>query len=231
MKSWAKKVKRLTKVLLCGIVATTIIPISVNAVVPCGTSGDGYRCHTNSTDGGYHHTYGDKIMNYGVGDYGNHRRYYWTSGLDSTTEKLAASAVSNWVNTSGSGGPGVYTPISIRKTSTKSDAVFEIVKNENLGQSTLAVTRFYMYNREIKVNSNGVLPENYGWSQVQLHLSLMDDYTQNEREATIAHELGHAMGLSHQNCRTSSVMCSFAYGGTAKRADKKDLRAINHLYA
>lgn len=229
MKAWAKKAKRFASVLLCGIVVTTIISTSANAVVACGSSDDGYRCHTNSIDGGYYHTFGDKVMNYGVGQYGNHRRYYWTSGLDGITETMTESAVMSWVNTSGSGTPGVYTSISIRETTNKSDAMFEIVKNNSIGPYTLGVTTFYLFSNEIKLQ-NGKLPQNYGWTRCELNLDTLSELTYSNRQGTIAHELGHAMGLSHQNCRASSIMCQYGLGRTALRADKEDLHTINHLY-
>lgn len=50
-----------------------------------------------------------------------------------------------------------------------------------------------------------------------------------QRQATCAHELGHAMGLSHHMI-SSSIMCQYGDGRNAKRASKNDLKAINHLY-
>ncbi|MGI6005055.1 MAG: matrixin family metalloprotease [Christensenellales bacterium] len=51
-----------------------------------------------------------------------------------------------------------------------------------------------------------------------------------QRQATIAHELGHGMGLSHYNTWPASIMCQYVYGRTATRTNATDCGAINHIY-
>jgi hypothetical protein len=185
---------------------------------------DGYVC-----DHGYH-TFGDYHMSYGVGDYGKNRRYYYESGFDSTYSTYIANAVSEWVHTS-SEGPGVKTSISIRKTTTKKSALFEF-SNEYLGKGILGETKFYLYQDELSFDSYGALTKNYGWAQCLISVSELDsnNITAAQKQATIAHELGHAMGLSHQNTRPASIMCQTGYGRTATRADATDCNTINHIY-
>lgn len=229
-KIFLKTVSKMVVFVLLTFVFGQFVQTNASAVVACGSEKDGYRCHSSSE--GYYHTFGDKVMNYGVGQYGKNNRYYWISGLDGIMEQCAKSAVEDWVYTTGAGTPGVYTSISIRRTQTQSQAMFEIVKNNNLGTGILGRTEFYVNSTKIPLNSSGALTKNYGWARCQINVAYMSnsDVSYSHRTGTIAHELGHAMGLSHQNCRQTSIMCQSGYGRTALRADARDLRAINHLY-
>ncbi|WP_418691445.1 matrixin family metalloprotease [Agathobaculum sp.] len=46
----------------------------------------------------------------------------------------------------------------------------------------------------------------------------------------MAHEFGHAMGLSEHNCKASTIMCQTAEERTASAPTAEDCHAINHLY-
>lgn len=207
-------------------------PFSANAVVSCGSDGDGYRCHYRSSVGTpppMYHTLGDKVMNHGVGDYGSNRRYFW---MDEALNydiyhSPVSDAVSEWVYTTDS--IGVTTSISIRETDTRSDAYFEVIANNSLASNVLGRTVHYIYKDRVDTTMTGVLTDNYGWARVFLNANKLGS-NYNTIKATTAHEFGHAMGLSHQNCRYDSIMCQGLYGRTATRADKIDLQTINHLY-
>lgn len=185
---------------------------------------DGYICSH-----GYH-TFGDKVMTGGVGNYGSNRRYYWTYGLDATYKGYAAGAVYDWVNTS-PGYPYVTTSISIRETTTRSAAMFEfyqaVLPLGELGKAT-----FWVNNTQINLNSAGALPQNYGWTQMLICVEniVRSGITTTQRKGVFAHELGHGMGLSHQNNNQYSIMCQTSYGRIVERAEAIDCNAINHLY-
>lgn len=185
---------------------------------------DGYVCQH-----GYH-TFGDYHMGFGVGNYGNNRRYYYESGFNSTYSNYIANAVSEWVHTS-TGYPNVKTSISIRKTTAKKSAMFEFV-NGYVGAGVGGLTKFFLYQNEVPLNTEGALTKNYGWAQCTICVSELDRYNLSaaQKQATVAHELGHAMGLSHQNTRRESIMCQYGYGRTATRADATDCNTINHIY-
>lgn len=214
-----KTLKRLIKNTIFVIFAFLCLAVNVKA--------DGYVCQH-----GYH-TFGDYQMGYGVGDYGKNRRYYYETGFDSTYSNYIANAVSEWVHTSNEG-PHVKTSISIRKTTTKKSALFEFV-NGFIGEGKGGQTKFFLYQSEVPLNSEWALTKNYGWAQCTIGVSELNKKKYNipaaQKQATIAHELGHAMGLSHQNNRPESIMCQYR-GGTRKatRADATDCNTINHIY-
>ncbi|HIW74810.1 MAG TPA: matrixin family metalloprotease [Firmicutes bacterium] len=207
--------------------ASALITAVFCAIAFCmGAAADGYECVH-----GYR-TFGDKVMNYGVGNYGNNRRYFWMGGFDSFYARYIRNAVEKWVNTTDA--VGVTTSISIRETSVRENALFEFV-NRDLGLGVLGMTSFYMYDERVPLNSEGALTANYGWARCdisvpELNGSGTSSQNGSQKESTIAHELGHAMGLSHQNNRRASIMCQTGYGRTAVRADRTDLLTINHLY-
>ena len=205
---------------------SSILAFSLNAAAGTPHPGDGYEC-----DHGYR-TFGDKVMNYGVGNYGKNRRYFYMTGFDSFYARYIRDSVSKWVNTTDD--IGVTTSISIRETSTRSDALFEFV-NTYLGANILGKTSFYMYQESVPLNKDGALTGNYGWARCEISVKTLNGSgasTENAKSkvGTIAHELGHAMGLSHQNYRPASIMCQTGSGRTAWRADRTDLLTINHLY-
>ncbi len=212
-----RKSKKYILIFLCIVLCISIsIPVSA-------ANADGHICSH-----GYH-TFSDYKMSYGVGNYGNTRRYYWSTGFSDTYASYISSAVSEWVNTS-PGGPNVTTSISIRKTDTRSSAMFEF-RNVYLGAGVYGRTHFYLYSNEIPLTS-GTLTQNYGWTVMEISVSSLsaDRVTPSQCKATIAHELGHAMGLSHQNNRPASIMCQAGSFRTATRADAVDCRTINHIY-
>ena len=216
-----KKVKRTMMSIICVVVLWIVSVVPVSAANP-----DGYICRH-----GYH-TFGDYKMNYGVGEYGNNRRYFWMTGFNSTYQTYIRNAVDEWVHTTDSG-PRVTTSISIRETTVKQNALFEF-HNKFHGTYTLGQTSFHMYDREISLNAQGALTENYGWAMMDICVSTLDNpsfaISAAQKKATISHELGHGMGLSHQNTRPASIMCQNQYGRYATRADAQDCRTINHIY-
>lgn len=198
-----------------------VIFLTSASTVSADTIYEGYICH------GEWHTLGHKVMGYGVGDYGKNRRYYYESGFDSTYSNYIATAVSQWVHTSNEG-PHVKTSISIRKTTNKSLALFEFEKAD-LDSNIGGTTRYYLNQTEVTLE-RGALPKNYGWSKMFINPSALQTIPEKHRIGTISHELGHAMGLSHQNLRPASIMCQYKNGRTATRADATDCNTINHLY-
>lgn len=192
--------------------------------IPClkiNALADGYVC-----EHGYH-TFGDHTLNGGVGNYGYTRRYYWQYNLVGIYNDFLTDAVSDWVNTD------VYTSISIRETGNQPDSSFDVY-DSYLGTNVLGRTVFWTGETQVGLNSDGSLTNNYGWTQVHINTTALNNedfaISNSQKQATIAHEFGHAMGLSHQNSNPSSIMCQTAYNRYATKPSSEDLYAINHLY-
>ena len=123
---------------------------------------------------------------------------------------------------------GVTTPISIERTTTQSSSVFDVYK-KYLGVNTLGQTEFWTYSTHHAL-TNGALSTNYGYTKIYIN-TYESSMTGKQLQSTIAHEFGHAFGLSHRQTVPSSIMCQTKYGRTAIRASASDLQTINHLYA
>lgn len=202
---------------------TAIVMVLLTTTATAIALYDGYVC-----DHGYH-TFGDYVLNGGVGNYGYTDRYYWVDEDAFTSRQLwyIADAVDSWVFTTDD--IGVTTSISVLETDEQSSSSFDFY-SEYLGSTVLARTEFWTYSTHQELTEEGALTSNYGYTKIIINTdnSYMDDRTQFT--STTAHEFGHAIGLSHRNTEPSSIMCQTRYDRTAERASASDLRTVNHLY-
>lgn len=95
-------------------------------------------------------------------------------------------------------------------------------------------TEFYSYSTKVADPS----AKNWTWNICYIDgVKVTDlDYSNAQKTGLVAHELGHAMGLSHQPTRKSdSIMYNydsrcFADGSARNRPAKRDCNNINHIY-
>jgi len=229
---------------------------SVDAYTNCNTGtgevfiNHGYRCHTVSGNSSQcYHVWGGTafpshiVMSGGVGDYGKFRRYIWIDPtINNTTtypyKTLALRAVDEWVNTTSA--VGITTSVSIRETTTRSSAMFEIEVNNSLtigGSTAIGFTEFYIYNTKLTPSGESTITQNYGWAKASFNQNEWKSRLTNHGRAlhdeltlrVFSHELGHALGLSH-NCATDTIMYYNANNMTVNRGSYRDLQTINHLY-
>ena len=207
-RSWCKKI---IAVVLTVATLLTVNVVSVSAIVE--TCPHGY-C-----------TFNDQQLSGGVGQYGSFRRYYWRSGnVDAYWSTYVSSSFDRWVNTSAN--PGVTTSISFRSTSVKADATIEIM-NDVLNGSTTGYTEFYIYSTKIEDPSS----RNWGWAIIKYDSGKTQSYSQEQKIGLICHELGHAMGLSHQpEGALTSIMYSYDRGRFLNHPSVIDCNTINHIY-
>ncbi|MGG0176508.1 hypothetical protein [Gottfriedia acidiceleris] len=87
-----------------------------------------------------YNTYGHKLVN-GVGHYGQNRQYYFLdSSLGSEKQKFK-DAMNKWIYGT------ITTPISFRKTTTKSSSVIDVYKITTKDDGTAGMT-YFMYGKK-----------------------------------------------------------------------------------
>ncbi|MCR5797624.1 MAG: hypothetical protein K6G63_06865, partial [Eubacterium sp.] len=120
-------------------------------------------------------TFNDKKLTSGVGEYGKKKRYYW---IDSDFSKKYKEQISNafeyWTYTSSN--PGVTTSISIKKSSLKSDATFEIHKKKLAGDMT-GLTEFYSKQKKIENQS----ASNWTWNKIFIDQNDTSNYSDKKK--------------------------------------------------
>lgn len=169
-----------------------------------------------------YYTFNNHKMTGGVGQYGKNRRYYYVlSSADGYKGKIS-TAMDEWVYTS------YTTSLSFRKTSDRKNSVVDVMatsKKGNHSSGVLAWTEFY------KHGGASVNPDKSNWkySYVKIYKPNFKGKGVNQK-GTIAHEFGHCFGLAHNNSKSKSIMCQTAYGRSVSKAQKCDLKGINHLY-
>ena len=172
-------------------------------------------------------TFNDHKLTGGVGEYGSFRRYYWVdSSVPSSFNTAISDAVNKWVNTTSS--PGVTTSISIRKTSVKKDSSFDLYGTV-LGGTKTGLTEFWVFDDKETDPSS----KNWGWNKIyidKINTQNPNIYTTTVKSGLVAHEFGHAMGLSHQPSHpTDSIMYNYD-NRKQKTPAKIDCQNINHIY-
>lgn len=211
-----KKVKKYVSVILAGCCLCAAFGMSASAATEVCPHGYG--------------TFGDHVMNGGVGQYGNFRRYYYINpGFNGYYTGWIRSGVDEWVHTTS--GVGVTTSISIYETTTKSDAMFEFLNSSKYGSRVFGMTELYLYQERIPDEEIGT--RNWGWAKMVINTQYMDNcnlLANYQKKAICMHEMGHAMGLSHHNTSVYDLMYPRGNVCRATRATAKECELINHLY-
>ncbi|TCP60822.1 matrixin family metalloprotease [Baia soyae] len=163
--------------------------------------------------------YGHKLTN-GVGNWGKNRQYYYLHDSANQYKPLIKNAWNTWVNSSSI----LSTPISFRESTNKKASVVEFFSINNPSKKYAGMTYFYRYKEEVEPEKS-----NWGWTEIELNQAELKYIGETDQQGTIAHEIGHAMGLAH-NGNEFSVMCQFAYGRKTSRPLLDDYKGINAIY-
>lgn len=149
--------------------------------------------------------------------------YYYVDSTASGYTTLINNAVDNWVVTGWGWNPIYLAPVA-SNNGTALD--FYLKTGDQISSSVLAQTSFYnVY--EVAVNC---ATTDWYFAKIDLNGSTLPNISYNQRQGTIAHEIGHGLGLGHQNSNTSSIMCEYSCGRTVYTVDQTSHNAINTLY-
>jgi hypothetical protein len=171
------------------------------------------------------YTFSGHTLNGGVGNWGYSTRYYYVSSSASNYSSSISTAMSDWVNSTTR--TGISTSLSYRITTTQSSSVMDWYAGNyyDVTQGIVASTEFWVNQRTLNPNM-----ENWGWNKELLNLPSFTPLTSYEQKGTIAHEMGHAFGLDHNQGDIYSIMCQLKYGRAVSMAGTDDLNGINSLY-
>ena len=136
------------------------------------------------------------------------------------------NAVNNWQS------PGWYNPIVFVAASSNAGTMMDIyAKDETywpldyrLGM--LAETRWY--------NASGteINPYiDYVYTEILLNDTSMHNLPVDNMRGTIAHEIGHTLGLEHNYTNVYSIMCPTGYGRVVQTVQQTDNTAVVNLYS
>lgn len=96
----------------------------------------------------------------------------------------------------------------------------EIYANHSVPDNAYGQTEFFMYNNSVSPYS-----QNWGWNKV----TLSKYYSPSYLKGTIAHEIGHTMGLDHTGYQYA-VMCTSRDGRHVTSPQYDDLSGVNAKY-
>jgi len=150
----------------------------------------------------------------GVGNWGYNKRYYWVDPNAETITDLISNGYSSWIYTSAI----LSTPISWRRTFTKSEGTVEIHTYSSYDGCN-GYADFFWYSTPVSPNY-----QNWGWCNIYYNTRYSGGV------GTIAHEIGHTMGLDENNTNQYSVMCQASYGRLVNSPQYDDLAGINEKY-
>lgn len=148
--------------------------------------------------------------------------YYIDSSASSYTS-IINSAINNWVDTGYGWNPIYVTPVS---SNYATDIDFYLRYGDDMSADILGRTTYYNINEGIVNQYN----TNWFFAKIELNASSLGGYSNDIKQGTTAHELGHAFGLDHQDYNRYSIMCQLGCGRLVNTVDQTSHNAINALY-
>ena len=209
-----KTVKNLCLFVSCLTMFMAIHPGKAGAD-SCGSENDGYVC-CNS-----YHTFGHGNYLTTINGTAKGSRYInIDSGFNNTQETTINNIINTWNSQLSSNASSIFYLI-------KQQANYQIkIQSGKLENSITGYTRFYnKTGGEISLINNLYLSSEYSNSIIYI------DPSKGYLKKTVAHELGHAMGLSHRSCNPNSIMYNYVGTVNVDTPQLIDSRTIYHIYS
>jgi len=130
----------------------------------------------------------------------------------STHGSVLTDAIFDWIDSSN---PLKFTVYS------SGDGHIYVGGGNNGNNDTLATTYNY---REY------IFWGDYKDSVIELNYDLYDSLSSFNKKGTMSHEIGHALGLAHDNSNPNVVMCQLKFNRVVNAAQSDDLDGISYLY-
>lgn len=164
-------------------------------------------------------------------------RIYWidTSSINSEIEGKIVSSWEDWMD----GTPwGLFSPVSVERSMDYTNSCYDF-HMENLQETFPGVIGVaIMYDGIDAINENGDEPDtDWTWCRVFLDSDRLVNQIPGEVaqgvdyvKATIAHEIGHGLGLMHTGAGTGNLMVSTNMSVMYDRATLGEYRGLYDLY-
>lgn len=203
---------------MCGIQVVALLcwmNTYIHANAKCRDENDGYICC------GSYHTYGH--YNYLTTLEGNKKgiRFIKVGSFSSENKKKINKAIDKWNEELKLNSTNKYFYLS-HQTSNEQISV----QSSILEKGVLGFTRFFQVGGgQITVNKKGMLTSKYAKAVVSL------DEEKGYIQRVAAHELGHALGLSHRVCNTQSIMYNYMKEIKVTLPQRTDVKMAHHVYS
>lgn len=149
--------------------------------------------------------------------------YYYVDSSANGYTTLINNAIDNWIVTGYGWNPIEMAPVA----SNNGTAIdFYLVSGDDLASGILAQTSFYN-SSEVQLD-----PSSSDWffAKIEINSSTIGTCSDTIKQGTMAHEIGHSLGLAHQNSNRYSIMCQLGSGRLVNVVDETSHNAINELY-